>query len=548
MPKKKITVVELNKPEEKIVLEEQTKSTVAFLRKYGKYLLLIILMFLLISGFIFFKYVAESKNPQIKEVAIDDTLNEYNATVGTNLSPLTDEEAQNNFYKNHLFSSDGEVLLVKKVEATDYVIRYFSDGTAIKILKKRNIITRIGALEDGSYAVDSSGIINTKAKVSDIKIKEIKDYPYGTVTYYSDGSAELSNSKMDLYIRNSKDVLNNYISNNKVTYLKETKNVNSIILNYYYDGTIEVIKDNQSYLLRNSRDLEITETNVFFPNNNQATIINTITLDDGNIIDYYQDGGAIIRNGTKTISVRKSNSIQIKNNKIYEIVDNIYVTISNKLNNEDIIYYTNGSAVIKYQGKTLYIEENSNILYQNNNISEIDGSSENLVDTRKTTKEEISLFETTAVIKTPDYIAIVPKESIIFDKDGNLKEITINKDSDIPNDFKITNNTDNSIKYRIIIEESSKTTLDTAYVKYQLSASDKYLEPTFLKPTLWTKDNLSKSLSIKGTNYILYDGSLDPNSEESIKVMFWTDYETIPNTMQDKYFYGTIKVYAWIEE
>lgn len=548
MPKKKITVVELNKPEEKIVLEEITKPPVTFLRKYGKYLLLIILMFLLISGFIFFKYVTESKNPQIKEVTIDDTLDEYNATVGTNLSPLTDEEAKNNFNKNHLFSSNGEVLLVKKVESSEYVIRYFSDGTALKILKKRNIITRISALEDGSYAIDQSGVINTKAKVSDITIKEIKDYPYGTVTYYSDGSAELSNSKMDLYIRNSKDVLDNYISNNKVTYLKETKNINSIIINYYYDDTIEVIKDNKNYLLRNSRDLEITETDVFFSNNNQSTIINTVTLDDGNIIDYYQDGGAIIRNGTKTISVRKSNSIQIKNNKIYEIVDNIYVTISNKLNNEDIVYYTNGSAVIKYQGKTLYIEENSNILYQNGNISEIDGSSEDLVDTRTTTKEEISLFEQTAVIKTSDYIAIVPKESIIFDKDGTLKEITINKESDIPNDFKITNNTDTSIKYRIVIEESSKTTLDTSYVKYQLSAGSKYLEPTFLKQTLWTKDNLSKSLSIKGTNYILYDGTLEANSEESIKIMFWTDYETIPNTMQDKYFYGTIKVYAWIEE
>ena len=548
MMKKKIEVVELNKPEEKIVLEEKQSNFALFLKKYGKYLILFALILLITGGFVFFKHIASIKEPDIKEVTIDTSLNEYNATISSSNNPLTEEQAKTNFRKNSLFKSDGEVLLTKKVESDDFVIRYFSDGTAIKIMKKRNLITRIGALENGEYGIDSAGIINTKAVVSDVTIKEIKEYPYGTITFYSDGSAELTNSKMDLFIRNANDVLNNYISNNKVTYLKETKNVGNNQINYYYDGTIEIIKDNKSYLLRNERDLKIDNNNIEFINNNSATIISTKKLADGNIIDYYQDGGAIIRNGTKTISVRKSNSIKIVNNKIFEIVDNIYVEESKKSSDGKIIYYTNGGAVIDYNGEKLYIPENSDILYQNDTISQIDGPKEKLANETNTENENILFFEETAVIKTKDYTAIVPKSSVIVDKDGNLKDIDNDKDSVGKNDFTISNNTNDIVKYRIVIEKSNRTTLDTAYIKYQLSTKDDYVNPTFLNEKEWTKDKISKNLSIKGTNYILYEGKIAPRDETSIKLMLWTDYETIPNSMQDKYFYGTIKVYAWIEE
>ncbi len=548
MMKKKIEVVELNKPEEKIVLEEKQSNFALFLKKYGKYLILFALILLITGGFVFFKHIASIKEPDIKEVTIDTSLNEYNATISSSNNPLTEEQAKTNFRKNSLFKSDGEVLLTKKVESDDFVIRYFSDGTAIKIMKKRNLITRIGALENGEYGIDSAGIINTKAVVSDITIKEIKEYPYGTITFYSDGSAELTNSKMDLFIRNANDVLNNYISNNKVTYLKETKNVGNNQINYYYDGTIEIIKDNKSYLLRNERDLKIDNNNIEFINNNSATIISTKKLADGNIIDYYQDGGTIIRNGTKTISVRKSNSIKIVNNKIFEIVDNIYVEESKKSSDGKIIYYTNGGAVIDYNGEKLYIPENSDILYQNDTISQVDGPKEKLANETNTGNENILFFEETAVIKTKDYTAIVPKSSVIVDKDGNLKDIDNDKDSTGKNDFTISNNTNDIVTYRIVIEKSNRTTLDTAYIKYQLSTKDDYVNPTFLNEKEWTKDKISKNLSIKGTNYILYEGKIAPRDETSIKLMLWTDYETIPNSMQDKYFYGTIKVYAWIEE
>ena len=61
-------------------------------------------------------------------------------------------------------------------------------------------------------------------------------------------------------------------------------------------------------------------------------------------------------------------------------------------------------------------------------------------------------------------------------------------------------------------------------------------------------DNITKELNIKGTNYILVESTIEPYDTDNISVMLWTDYDTIPNAMQNKYFYGTIKVYAWVEE
>ena len=124
---------------------------------------------------------------------------------------------------------------------------------------------------------------------------------------------------MDMYVRDASEIEEKYISNNKVSYLKETANINGIKLNYYYDGTIEVIKNNTSYIVRNENDLKISNDDVIFPNNNEATIVETQKLADGKKIYYYSDGGAIIEDGNQTLSVRKSNSIIIKDNKLISI-------------------------------------------------------------------------------------------------------------------------------------------------------------------------------------------------------------------------------------
>ena len=544
MKGKKIEVVELNKKEEKIILEEKKSKFAIFIKRYNKLMILLLMLLSLVTVvggvFLAVSKIQESLEPNIKEVAIDTTLDKISSITNINGIPITDEAAKNIFNKNNIFITNGEVLLVNKLETSNFIVKYYSDGTAIKILTKTNTIIRVAALTNGEYGIDKDGNINTSAKTREVKESKVKDYPWGKVIYYSDGSASIINSKMDMFIRNASDIKDNYISNNKVTYLKDTEKVGNTKINYYYDGTIEVVKDNTSYVFRNIDDITLTQSSVEFKNNNQATIYKTINTDDGKTINYYTDGGAIILDGTRSLSVRKSNSIIIKNNKIYEIVDNIYVEISKKTSSET--YYTNGSATVDYNNKKYYVEENSNISYdKNNQIKNINGSKEELVQN----SDEVDIYERTAIVKKDNKLAIVPKDNILLDTDGKLLKIKELDTDNLSNTFSVTNNTNEDLSYRVVIEKSDKSTLLTDYIKYQLSVDGTYIGPTWLNDTLWKKDKIYNELKVTKDNYILLDGTIKKYETKNISLILWTDYEKTPNTMQNKQFLGTIKIYAW---
>ena len=544
MKGKKIEVVELNKKEEKIILEEKKSKFAIFIKRYNKLMILLLMLLSLVTVvggvFLAVSKIQESLEPNIKEVAIDTTLDKISSITNINGIPITDEAAKNIFNKNNIFITNGEVLLENKLETSDFIVKYYSDGTAIKILTKSNTIIRVAALTNGEYGIDKDGNINTSAKTREVKESKVKDYPWGKVIYYSDGSASIINSKMDMFVRNAGDIKDNYISNNKVTYLKDTEKVGNTKINYYYDGTIEVVKDNTSYVFRNIDDITLKQSSVEFKNNNQATIYKTINTDDGKTINYYTDGGAIILDGTRSLSVRKSNSIIIKNNKIYEIVDNIYVEISKKTSSET--YYTNGSATVDYNNKKYYVEENSNISYdKNNQIKNINGSKEELVQN----SDEVDIYEKTAIVKKDNKLAIVPKDNILLDTDGKLLKIKELDTDNLSKTFSVTNNTNEDLSYRVVIEKSYKSTLLTDYIKYQLSVDGTYIGPTWLNDTLWKKDKIYNELKVTKDNYILLDGTIKKYEIKNISLILWTDYEKTPNAMQNKQFLGTIKIYAW---
>lgn len=544
MKGKKIEVVELNKKEEKIILEEKKSKFAIFIKRYNKLMILLLMLLSLVTVvggvFLAVSKIQESLEPSIKEVAINTTLDKISSITNINGIPITDEAAKNIFNKNNIFITNGEVLLVNKLETSNFIVKYYSDGTAIKILTKTNTIIRVAALTNGEYGIDKDGNINTSAKTREVKESKVKDYPWGKVIYYSDGSASIINSKMDMFVRNASDIKDNYISNNKVAYLKDTEKVGNTKINYYYDGTIEVVKDNTSYVFRNIDDITLTQSSVKFKNNNQATIYKTINTDDGKTINYYTDGGAIILDGTRSLSVRKSNSIIIKNNKIYEIVDNIYVEISKKTSSET--YYTNGSATVDYNNKKYYVEENSNIsYYKNNQIKNINGSKEELVQN----SDEVDIYEKTAIVKKDNKLAIVPKDNILLDTDGKLLKIKELDTDNLSKTFSVTNNTNEDLSYRVVIEKSDKSTLLTDYIKYQLSVDGTYIGPTWLNDTLWKKDKIYNELKVTKDNYILLDGTIKKYETKNISLILWPDYEKTPNAMQNKQFLGTIKIYAW---
>ncbi len=551
MPKKKIEVVELNKKEEKILLEESRSALLLFWRRHrGLIFSLLLVLSLAVFGVsltLFLKNIGINEQPIIKGADFETTLYDYKINISGKNS-IDDDTAQDRF--NDKFKNQGEVLLVKKIENKNFTVRFFSDGTAIKVINNGSIIIRVNALANGNYGIDELGNIRAGATTSTVRVAHTKVYVWGKVINYSDGSAEVIGSKMDMFVRNAKDVTDNYISTDKVTYLSNSRNVGNIKLNYYYDGTIEVIKNNKSYLVRTVDDLNITANDVTFKNNNQAEIYSTKKMADGKIIDYYTDGGAIIRDSGRTLSVRKSNSIIIKDNKIFEIVNNYYVEICKKVGNAT--YYTNGGAVVEnYDGNTVYVRENSDIKYANNTISRIDGTPEKLVKETTIGTENVKNFEKAAVITTDKYIAIIDdKNDIIYDEDGNVKQFEPEDEGeyDDSKEFQIINNTDEEIKYRVVIERSPRTTIDVSYIRYQLSTTSETVGPERLDHNIWRIDNVADALNVKGTNYILIDSSIGPFAVEEVQLMLWTDYDTIPNSQMNKYFYGTIKLYAWTEE
>ena len=552
MANKKIEVVEIDKNKEQITLEEKKNPLLLFYKKHQKHILFllfaIVLLFLLISGFIFVKNINKNNDPQIKKVTIDTTLNDYNEiTLGSNI-PITEETAQKEFMKNTNFKPDGIALTIKVVDNEIYQIKFYSDGTALKILKKGNLITRIAPLKNGQYGISEDGITTDKTISLDIKIVKTKEYKWGKITYFSDNSAEITNSNFDIFVRNSEDINENYISNNKVAYLKETKKVGNNTLNYYYDGTIEIINKDGIRVVRNLEDIEINGNNIAYKNNNTGEILKEKKLSNNQTIYYLKDGGAIIKENNKLLSIRKSNSIVIKNNKIFEIVDNIYVEIANNINNGNVIYYTNGGAVFKYQNEFYYTTENSNIKYDTNkNITTIQNKYEELSKETNNDQEKIKMFKKHAVVEKNGKIVIVPKSSILFDKNGLIKDFKL-EEKNTNNTFSITNNSNKLVKYRVIIESSEKTDLDDNYIKYQLKEKEKYYPPQKLNANIWRKDNIYDIFNIKNTKYILVESELEPFDTSNISLMIWTDYNTIPNSMQNKYFYGTIKVFAWTEK
>ena len=88
----------------------------------------------------------------------------------------------------------------------------------------------------------------------------------------------------------------------------------------------------------------------------------------------------------------------------------------------------------------------------------------------------------------------------------------------------------------------------TIYIRYIIKTKSKTSPASRLNDNVWKDDNLKKTLGAKGPTYILIDSTIEAHDTEEISLMLWTDYDTIPNEMQDKYFYGTIKVYAWTEK
>lgn len=549
MSKKKYDVVELNKKENKILLEKKQNMFILFLKKMGPLfsilLLLIGIGLVSLSLMLVTKKLLVSEEPNIKDAKITvKFLDDISDVTMKNITPIPENTAVNSFKNSNVFASNGEILIYKKVEASSYIIYYFSDKSALKLNKEDNTVIRIAPINN-EYGISDNGTINMSAKMSNINIDNIKDTNYGKITYFTDGSALITNSDIDMFVRNSLDIKENYISNNKVSYLKKTNIENGIEINNFYDGSILINYNGTNYIVRNNDDIKVNGKNITFPNNNQATLTKSISLENNIRIDYYSDGSAIVKDGSKIISVRKSNSIIIKNNTLIEIIDNVEVSIASTKDNTT--YYTNGSATTKYNDLLMFVSDNSQIKYKDNNVI-IEDNYKELTRESHLNNEDIFIFDDITIVTKDNKTIITNTSNVIMDSDGYIKEIINNTIEDDKFSFTISNDTNEEINYRVVIESSEKTTLDTKYMRYILSYNNIYTNPSKLEDNIWKYDKLSEKLNLNGINYILLEKSLEAYQMDEISLMLWTDYETIPNSMMNKTFLGTIKVYSWINE
>ena len=177
MSRKKIEVVELNKKQDKIVLAEDVSPLILFWKNNSLLIFLTTLILSLtivgISLFATIKNMNASQEPHIKEASVDVSLEDFGLYYAN--EPLTEATAKNSFLDNGTFIKNGEVLLTKKVENSQFTIKFYSDGTALKIMKNSDKAMRISPLANSEYGISSDGVISSNATTLDVTITKIKN-------------------------------------------------------------------------------------------------------------------------------------------------------------------------------------------------------------------------------------------------------------------------------------------------------------------------------------------------------------------------------------
>lgn len=567
-----------NLKKNRIVLEEENKegSFLSFFKKYGKYLIILLMLLAIITLTVGLYYAIKNFNETTKEptnissVVVEfDKTNEFKTN---NMKPLLGGIADKLFYKRYgnIGLTEGVILVVKEVPSKNGLIIFYSDGSA-KLEANDGNITRIASLINGNYAINEDGELTLGAKTKEIKTTNTKVLEDGTkIVYYSDNSASiLVNEKEIKLVRNSDKIV---IENNRLKEItpsgvskeKNSEKLSGIKITYYEDGTIKIEEKNKTYIVRNKEDIKIEKNKVSFPNNNNAkTTLKDINLKDGSKLIYYTDGSAEIKKATESIMVRQSKDIVYDEKRVIEIIETKYAHESSTNitgDNKEIKYLNNGGALIKNQNGTYeYVYENSDIKYdENNNIK----TNVNTIKEKKhkTTPDGIiiiDLEDNNSIIISDDGYRIVETKNIIYDVDGYIakiigdEEITADIEGSVSdNRFTINNNSGKTIKYMVVLEESpnyqdyAPKRLDTRFLKFNIVANSEYLENQNVEKKLEIGTILEGNAIIENETYILYESTLENGEYATINLGMWLDYKDITNEYQDSVFVGTIKVYS----
>lgn len=343
-----------------------------------------------------------------------------------------------------------------------------------------------------------------------------------------------------MLIRDSNSLSKNSILNSIVAVYDEDNGT----ITKYTDGTTLVLKDNTYYITSGT---DVKDTSKLFKE------VGRDNLSDGRIIIYFSNGSAVIKDGKDSISVRKSNAINVINNKIFDIKDSYYVKVcdTKKLRDgRDIIFYTDGSAVIKDGNKYQYVSDSNNVIMDTNgNAVRVDDDVLNSSSVITNDGNKTINFGDVSLVELDDGSIIIGKNNdLIFDSLGNFKGFNDDSDSDLIK-FTVSNNNSSNVKYAVVFEESDRSELSVDYVQYKIRSSVSNLTGGKLANRYWSNDKLAGGLDMTGTNYVLLYGTLKEYEKIDVSLFLYVlDNGTVQNEIMDKYYYGTIKVYAWMNK
>ena len=544
---KRVTVKKIDEEKREIILEKKDKPLFIFFRNHW---LILFITALILSLTIFIlaviytvSSIVNSNSPTVSKVPISASFGDELTAKINDSGPLS-EAYVNGLFNQDVSGYDYGIILINDIVRNDkekYSIIFYSDGTAKKFYDSGKIV-RISSLDNGEYGISKNGDINVNARTSDFTITKKEKFTYGTITYYSDGSAEIldGDGNVIMLIRDSNSLSKNSILNSIVAVYNEDNGT----ITKYTDGTTLVLKGNTYYITSGN---DVNDISKLFKE------IGRDKLSDGRIVIYFSNGSAVIKDGKDSISVRKSNAINVVNNKIFDIKDSYYVKVcgSKKLRDgRDIIFYTDGSAVIKNGNKYQYVSDSNNVIMDaDGNVVRVDG---NVLDSSSVItnggNKTINFGDVSLVELEDGSIIIGKNDDLLFDSSGNFKDFNDDIDSDLIK-FTISNNNSGNVKYVVVFEESDRSDLSVNYVQYKVRSSVSNLTGGKLANRYWSNDKLAGGLNMTGTNYVLLSGTLKEYEKIDVNLFLYVlDDGTVQNEIMDKYYYGTIKVYAWLNK
>lgn len=293
--------------EDKIVVEEERKQHspfILFFIRNGKLIFVLSLLFSITTFIIAIGLALHNAgNSSIVMYESNGVNVKFNGSDGSilNGTPITKEYASSLFNSSINDSNGvGVVIKVKEVELEDRTIVYYSDKTVLVKYKDGSYLW-VSSI-DGDYGVDEEGRVDRRATSKNLTGTTSKNESLDiTITYFSDGTLEVTKGDDTFFVRNS-DVTNNddvFYSNLSGVSLPVSEENGEV---HYSDGTIKkddyIIVDGNKYGVKEVKKIH----------------------DDITII-YYENGYAEVVKDGLSVMVRKSGHI-VYDDYILEIVDN----------------------------------------------------------------------------------------------------------------------------------------------------------------------------------------------------------------------------------